>query len=138
MRAYRARERGEEEPPTFEAAVVDGDELARAIEHGRRLQAELVDAIESLAEAEATLQTERRRHLATQRQLDRARTELDGRRSTDERRLDELRAARSELDAMSAEILGLGAQLAAQRSQPPGHNRAARRQAAKRGGRPER
>ncbi|HEX4980289.1 MAG TPA: hypothetical protein VFV63_01245 [Ilumatobacteraceae bacterium] len=117
---------------TFEAALVDGDELARAVDHARQSQAELVAASEALAEAEVALQTERRRHQATQRKLDRARAELDGRRSTDERRLEELRAAHDELDAMSAEISNLGAQLAAQRSQPPGPNRAARRHAAKR------
>ena len=132
VRAHRARQRGEQEPVTFEAALVDGDELARAVDHARQSQAELVAASEALAEAEVALQTERRRHQATQRKLDRARAELDGRRSTDERRLEELRAAHDELDAMSAEIRDLGAQLAAQRSQPPGPNRAARRQAAKR------
>jgi hypothetical protein len=43
-----------------------------------------------------------------------------------------LRAAHDELDAMGAEISHLQARLAAQRPKPPGPNRAARRQAAKR------
>ena len=137
VRAHRARQRGEQEPVTFETALIEGDELARAIDHARQLQAQLAAASEALAEAEVAVQTERRRHLATQRKLDGARADLDGRRSTDEHRLEELRAAHDELGAMSAEIRDLRAQLAAQRLQPAGPNRVARRQATKRGGRSE-
>lgn len=138
MRAHRARQRGEDEPVTFEAALIDGDELARAIDRARQLEAQLAAARELLAEAEVALQTERRRHLATQHKLDRARADLDARQSTEERRLEELRAAHAELDAMSAEISHLQARLTAQRPQPPGPNRAARRQEAKRDRRTER
>jgi hypothetical protein len=46
VRAFHARQRGEEEPATLEEALVDGDDLARAIEHSRQLQADLVAAVE--------------------------------------------------------------------------------------------
>jgi hypothetical protein len=48
VRAFRARHRGEEEPATFEEALVDGDDLARAVERSRQLQADLVAAMASL------------------------------------------------------------------------------------------
>lgn len=48
----------------LEQAFVDGDELAGAIDHGRQFQADLVTAIKSLAESDAALRTERRRHEA--------------------------------------------------------------------------
>jgi hypothetical protein len=133
VRAHRARQRGEDEPATFEGALADGDDLARAVDHGRRLQADLVAAVESLADADAALQAERRRHLATQRKLDRTRADLDGRRESDERRAEELRAMHEELDVLKAAYSRLLEQLTpAQRSQAPGPNRAERRQAAKR------
>lgn len=130
VRAYRARQRGDEQPATFEAALADGDELARAVERSRQLQAELVEAIESLAEIDAALQTERRHHLATQRKLDRARADLDGYRATIDRHRDELQAARDEVDAFRAELAAL--QNADVHRPATGLNRPARREAAKR------
>jgi chromosome segregation ATPase len=140
VRAHRARQRGEDEPATLEQAFVEGDELARAIDRGRQLQADLVAAIESLAELDATLRTERRRHDATERKLDRARADLDTLRATVDRRAEELRAAQDELVELRAENSQLRVQvaLAAQRSRQAGPNRAARRQAATRDRRRER
>lgn len=132
VRAYRARQRGEDEPVTFETALVDGDELARAVERSRQLQAELVSAIESLAEVDAALQAERRRHLATQRKLDRARADLDQHRATLEHQRDELQAAREEVNALRTELAALQ-NAAADHRPTTGPNRAARREAAKRG-----
>lgn len=129
VRAYRARQRGNDEPATFEAALSDGDDLARAVEHSRRLQAELVQAIDSLAEMGAALQAERRRHLATQRKLERARADLDGHRSSEERRRDELQTARQEIESLRAHLADLRAPTHAPTVGP---NRAARREAAKR------
>lgn len=43
VRAYRARQRGEPEPPELAVAVADGDELALALEEIRRLRAELAE-----------------------------------------------------------------------------------------------
>jgi chromosome segregation ATPase len=121
------------EPATFHAALIEGDELALAIERGRQLQADLADAVETIAELDTALQAEGRRHVATQRKLDRARAELDGRRAADDRRVDELRAAHDDLDALRSENDRLRSQLAAVALQEPaGPNRAARRQAAKR------
>lgn len=133
MRAYRARQRGEREPVAFDLALTDGDELALAIERGRQLQAELANAIAALAEVDAALQSERRRHVATQRKLERARADLEGHRAAEDRRLDELRAVHDELAALRSENDRLrSGQDAA------GPNRAARRQAAKQERRPGR
>jgi hypothetical protein len=54
----------------FDVALTDGDELALAIERGRQLQSELANAVAALAELDAALQSERRRHVATQRKLE--------------------------------------------------------------------
>ena len=116
VRAYRARQRGEHEPATFETALIEGDELALAIDRGRQLQADLADAVETIAELDTALQAERRRHVATQRKLERARAELDGRRAADDRRVDELRAVHADLEALRSENDRLHSQLAARRS----------------------
>jgi predicted nucleic acid-binding Zn-ribbon protein len=131
VRAYRARQRGEEEPAALETALVDGDDLTRAVERSLQLQAELVSAIGSIAEMDAALQAERRRHLATQRKLDRARADLDGYRATVDRQRDELQAARDEVNAFRAELAALR-NTAADHRPATGPNRAARREAAKR------
>lgn len=88
---------------TFDVALTNGDELALAIERGRQLQAELADAVAALAELDAALQSERRRHVATKRKLERTRTDLEGHRAADDRRLDELRAVHDELQALRSE-----------------------------------
>lgn len=129
VRASRARQRGHEEPVTFEAALVDGDELARAVERSRQLQSELVSAIESLAEIDAELQAERRRHLATQRKLDRTSADLDGHRLSEERQRADLQVARQEIESLRAHLADLRVSTHATTVGP---NRAARRDAAKR------
>jgi hypothetical protein len=134
VRAFRARHRGEEEPATFEEALVDGDDLARAIELSRQLQAELVAAMASLSESNAVLQTERRRHQSTQRTLDRARAELDGLRTAGARREADLELLREGFAELRAENAAIRARIAltAPATQPQGLNRAERRRAAKR------
>jgi chromosome segregation ATPase len=134
VRAFRARHRGEEEPATFQEALVEGDDLARAVEHSRQLQADLVAAMASLSEANALLQTERRRHQSTLRRLDGARTELDGLLTTTARREEELHLLREGLAELRAENAALRARIAltAPVAQPQGLNRADRRRAAKR------
>lgn len=131
VRAFRARHRGEEEPATFEEALVDGDDLARAVEHTRQLQADLVAAMASLSESNAALQNERRRHESTLRRLDRVRAELDGLRTAGTRREEELELLRERLTELRAENAALRARIAPA-AQPPGLNRADRRRAAKR------
>ena len=134
VRAFRARHRGEEEPATFEEALVDGDDLARAVEHARQLQADLVVAVESLSESNVALRTERRRHQSTQRRLDRVRSELDGLRTAGARREEELELLREGFAELRAENAALRARIAltAPAAQPQGLNRAQRRRAAKR------
>jgi len=134
VRAFRARQRGEEEPTTFEEALVDRDDLARAIEHSRQLHADLVAAIASLSESNAALQAERRRHQSTLRRLDRVRAELDGQRTTDTRREEELELLREGFAELKAENAALRTRIAltAPAAQPQGLNRADRRRAAKR------
>jgi chromosome segregation ATPase len=134
VRAFRARERGEEEPATFEEALVDGDDLARAVEHARQLRTDLVAAMAALSEPNATLQTERRRHQSTQRRLDRARAELDGLRTAGARREEELELLREGFAELRAENAALRARIAltAPAAQAQRLNRADRRRAAKR------
>lgn len=134
VRAFRARHRGEEEPATFEEALVDGDDLARAVERARQLQADLVAAMASLSESNAALQTERRRHQSTLRRLDRARAELDGLRTAGTHREEELELLREGFTELEAENAALRARIAltATAAQPQGLNRAQRRRAAKR------
>lgn len=134
VRAFRARHRGEEEPATFQEALVDGDDLARAVERARQLQADLVAALASLSESNAALQTERRRHQSTLRRLDRARAELDGQRTAGARREEELELLREGFAELRAENTALRARIAltAPAAQPRGLNRADRRRAAKR------
>jgi chromosome segregation ATPase len=134
VRAFRSRKRGEEEPATFEEALIDGDDLARAVEHSRQLQADLAAAIAALSESNAVLQTERRRHQSTQLKLDRARTELDGLRTAGARREADLELLREGFAELRAENTALRARIAltAPATQPQGLNRADRRRAAKR------
>jgi hypothetical protein len=134
VRAFRARQRGEEEPTTFEEALVDGDDLARAVEHARQLQADLVAAMAALSESNAVLQTEHRRHQSTQRTLDRARAELDGLRTAGARREADLELLREGFAELRAENAALRARIAvtAPAAQPQPLNRADRRRAAKR------
>jgi hypothetical protein len=134
VRAFRARQRGEEEPTTFEEALVDGDDLARAVEHTRQLQADLVAAVASLSESNAALQIERRRHQSTLRRLDRLTAELDGRRTAGAHREQELELLREGVAELRAESAALRARIAltAPAAQPQGLNRADRRRAAKR------
>jgi septal ring factor EnvC (AmiA/AmiB activator) len=134
VRAFRARHRGEEEPATFEEALVDGDDLALAVERSRQLQADLVAAMASLSESNVALQTERRRHQSTLRRLDRARAELDRLRTAGARREEELELLREGFAELRAENAALRARIAltAPAAQPQGRNRADRRRAAKR------
>jgi chromosome segregation protein len=134
VRAFRARQNGDEEPATFEEALVDGDDLARAVERSRQLQADLVTAMASLSESNLALQTESRRHQSTLRRLDRVRTELDGLRAAGARREDELELLREGLAELKAENAALRARIAltAPATRPQGVNRADRRRAAKR------
>jgi hypothetical protein len=133
VRAFRARHRGEEEPATFEEALLDGDDLARAVKHARQLQADLAAAIASLSESNQALQNERRRHQSTLRRLDRARAELDGMRTAGARR-EELELLREGFAELRAENAALRARIAltAPVAQPQELNRADRRRAAKR------
>jgi hypothetical protein len=134
VRAFRARHRGEAEPATFEEALVDGDDLARAVEHARQLQADLVAAVASLSESNAALQTERRRHQSTVRRLDRVTAEVDGLRTAGAHREQELELLREGFAELRTENAALRARIAltAPTAQPQGLNRAERRRAAKR------
>jgi chromosome segregation ATPase len=112
VRAFRARQRGEEEPASFEEALVDGDDLARAVERARQLQADLVAAVAALSESNAALQTKRRRHQSTLRRLDRVRAELDGLRTAGARREEELELLREGFAELRAENAALRTRIA--------------------------
>lgn len=69
VRAFRARQRGDQEPATLDASLVDGDELARAVDHISQLQAGLAAADARRKEHEVALAAEQRRTQATRRRL---------------------------------------------------------------------
>ena len=102
VRAFRARERGEQEPPTLETALVDGDELALAVDRARRLQEELVDAIASLSELEEALAGERRRTDALRRRLERTQADLDHQLSAAMETIEQVRSLQSEVAEVRA------------------------------------
>jgi chromosome segregation ATPase len=131
VRAFRARERGEQEPPTLETALVDDDELALAVVRARRLQAELVDAIASMGELEEALAGERRRTEALRRRLDRTQADLDQQRSIAAESSERVRTLQTELAEAQATNSRVRARLAILTQPPPGPvlNRAARRAA---------
>lgn len=131
VRAFRARERGEQEPPTLETALDDGDELALAVDRARRLQAELVEAIASMGELEKALAGERRRTEASRRRLDRTQAELDQQRSVTAKTNEQIRVLQSQLVEVRAANSSLQARLTIVTQPPPGPalNRAARRAA---------
>ncbi len=132
MRAYRARQRGDEEQPTFEAALDDGDELARAVDRTGQLQLELAAASDAGKVLEATLAKERRRTETARGRLDRAQAEVDALRVKLAERAGEV----SELVEENRTLrVGNAAQRrlldAAQRQHANLPNRAVRRQVAK-------
>jgi septal ring factor EnvC (AmiA/AmiB activator) len=131
VRAFRARERGEKEPPTLDTALVDGDELALAVDRARCLQAELVDAIASMGELEEALAGERRRTDAVRRRLDRTQADLDRQQSAAAATGDQIRSLQAELAEVRAANADLKARLAILTQPPTGPvlNRAARRAA---------
>jgi chromosome segregation ATPase len=55
VRAYRARQRGGDEPATVEAAAADGDELAVALERERCVAVELANARRAVRALETDL-----------------------------------------------------------------------------------
>jgi chromosome segregation ATPase len=134
VRAYRARQRGEEEPATFEKALDEGDELALAVERSRILQAELATAVEALGDLQGELAAERRRTLTAQRRRDRTLVELDTLHAAAARQASEIDALRAEVADLRAENAALRGRLDDHRQSSPsvGPNRAARREAAKR------
>ena len=131
VRAFRARERGEQEPPTLETALGNGDELALVVNQARHLQAELVDAITSMGELEEALAGERRRTEALRRRLDRTQADLDHQRSAAAETDDHVRTLQTELAEARTTNSSLQARLAILTQPPTGPplNRAARRAA---------
>jgi chromosome segregation ATPase len=131
VRAFRARERGEQEPPTLETALGDGDELALAVDRARRLQAELDDAMTSIGKLEEALAGERRRTDALRRRLDRTQADLDQQRSVTAETNDRVRTLQTELAKVRAANSSLQARLAILTQPPPEPvlNRSARRAA---------
>jgi len=135
VRAHRARQRGDE-PPTFEAALDAGDELARAVEHARQLQAELAAAAEYAGELGAALSAERRTSASLRRKLDQTNSEAAALRATDARRAEEQLQLHRRIDELQADVAQMHIDLrrARQATGQPGPNRAARRDAARRNG----
>lgn len=133
VRAFRARQRGEEEPATLDVALADGDELARAVDRIRQLQFEVVAASDATKESEAASAAERRRTETARRRLDRAHAELLTLRASNAIRVEELNGLVEQIERLQGENAALRRQLEAAGRQPAGSapNRLARRQAAK-------
>jgi chromosome segregation protein len=84
VRAYRARQRGDDEPPTVEIALVAGDEIAVAWDRVRELgettkeqRAALTALTTELSRAKRALAQERTRFSWIEGDNDRLRTELE-------------------------------------------------------------
>jgi septal ring factor EnvC (AmiA/AmiB activator) len=100
VRAFRARERGDDEPPTIEVALESGDEAALAWDQVRQLgdtldalRAELKTTQAALRRAEKELEREQVRSSWISEGNDRLRAELDAverDRADLQERLDEL------------------------------------------------
>lgn len=100
VRAYRARQRGDDEPPTVDTALVEGDDVAVAWEHVRELgvtieeqRGELKSLTAALQRSTRSLDQERVRIAWIDNDNDRLRAELAGaRRECDllRERLDEI------------------------------------------------
>ncbi len=83
VRAYRARQRGEDEPPTVARAALDGDEAAAAWERVSELgvtieeqRSELKSLTAALSRSEKSLSQERKRFAWIDNDNDRLRVEL--------------------------------------------------------------
>ncbi len=125
VRAFRARARGEDEPPTIELALHYGDDAAAAWDQVRELgitidalTAELKQTQATLRRAENELEREQARSSWLSKANDRLRIELD----TAERE-------RADLQAQLAELAQTTSTPAPNPRPAPGPNRAQRRQA---------
>ena len=133
VRAFRARQRGDEEPATLEVALADGDELARAVDRIRQLRIELAAAGDARKELEAALAAEQRRTETARRRLDRAQAALVSLRASRAERIEELSSLVDEIGILRVENAALRLRLG-ETEQPPvanGPNRAMRRKAVK-------
>ena len=107
VRAYRARQRGDDEPPTVEIALVAGDDIAVAWDRVRQLgettkqqRAALTTLTTELSRAKGAIEQERTRFSWIEGDNDRLREELE--RMTRDRdelqdQLDELRLSVQEI-----------------------------------------
>lgn len=125
VRAFRARQRGEDEPTTLEAALVDGDELAHALERITELQADLIAAASDAGALIDQVEAERRRTERSLRRAGRLESELITLREAHRESSHELAELRADNDALRR-------QLQSGDQQPGAANRAQRRLAAKR------
>ncbi len=140
VRAYRARQRGDSEPPVLAVALDEGDELAAALEHGR----ELGQRLEKQRKVERSL----RRELAVAcRELEAQQARFDLLRQDNEalrNNLADAERARGEVEgrltALAQENLALRRRLepfsgaatpAVDTTEKPSTNRAQRRRAAR-------
>lgn len=133
VRAFRARQRGDQEPATLDAALVDGDELARAVDHISQLQVELAAADAGGKELEAALAAEQRRTQTTRRRLERLQAELDALRTAHAAHNEEVARLADEIVLLKSENAALRLQCVpgGRPPSPGGPNRTARRNAAK-------
>jgi len=132
VRAFRARERGDDEPPTIEVALESGDEAAVAWDQARQLgdtidalKAELKTTKAALRRAEKELEREQVRANWISEGNDRLRAELDA-----------IERDRADLQERRDVLLRTITTPAPNARPVPGPNRAQRRQEERRGRRP--
>lgn len=134
VRAFRARQRGEEEPASLDVALNDGDALALALARIDHLEASVVQARRREAELNTELAAARQRSEAATRRADRATARVAALQQQHAEVGAELSAAQAGLRSVSDENAELRRRLQERDTAPPVRppNRAERRRAAKR------
>jgi len=128
VRAYRARQRGEEEPPTIDVALDQGDEVALAWESVRQLTATVKEQRAAIASLRAEVRE-------SQQEVERTRTRVSWIEADNVQLRSELEDVRDGRDALRVELDEVRATSRApitpetHPSTPTGMNRARRRRA---------
>jgi predicted RNase H-like nuclease (RuvC/YqgF family) len=128
VRAHRARQRGEDEPPTVERALVDGDEAAAAWERIRQLGVTIEEQRSELKSLKAALRR-------SAKSLDQERARFTWIESDNDRLRNELAEAKSECVHLREQLDELRSPMPPQPAQRAGDvrpNRAQRRAADRR------
>lgn len=97
VRAHRARQRGDDEPPTVDVALDDGDEVALAWEQNR----EFARIVEQQRNELATLQAQKRK---AEKNIEQVRTRFSWIEADNDRMRSELETLRQERDLLQGRL----------------------------------